>query len=84
MVSGCNFEEEKHCILSERFFTFANSVDHDEMQHIILHFILVFTVCKINSFRVSQIQRVKYILSTFCLIIKLLMVKVYVLAQRRL
>ena len=40
-------------------FTFTNSVDPDEMQHIMLHFIWVFTVCKCTCLEVTRIQRVK-------------------------
>ena len=43
---------------SEDQFNFTKSVNSDEMQHITLHFIWVFTVYKSTRLGVSQIQNV--------------------------
>ena len=44
-------------------FVLANSVDPDEMLHIMQHFTWVFTVCQSTGLRISGPQRVKHVFS---------------------
>ena len=59
-IEGSQVIKKKIVLLSLKIhLVLAKSVDPDEMQHIMWHFIRVFTVCQNISLGVSGLQRVK-------------------------
>ena len=53
-VSGCNFQKKtKLFFFSDDRFIFTSSIEPNEMQLIMLHFILAFTGCKSSRLGVS-------------------------------
>ena len=60
-MSGCNFQKEKEkqsVFFYDDCFIFTRSIEPNEVQLIMLHFILAFTVCIISTrIGVSRIQK---------------------------